>query len=221
MKFSFAIIMVLLSVHSFSQKGSTIIDTVKWENGKVKYIERYSDARDINHRHGNWLFFYETGELEESRYYKNGSQDSILTDYYKNGNKKEEGTLNPWRVGIWTTWFENGKMESQGVWDNVKRIGKWNFGDSTGVLASEIEYQDSIYKSTFFTYHPNGKIKSIEKYWGPYLVKAQLRDYENNITEQGVFIIADYSKDGKAFPCGNWKTFDENGILIWEKIYPE
>lgn len=228
MKIHFTIILTLLCLNSFCQKGKIIVDTVRWENGKIKSIERfldtkkYPDKKDINNREGNWLFFYETGELEESRFYKNGNQDSIIIYYYKNGNKKEEGSLKPCRVGVWTTWFENGKIESQGVWDCVTRLDKWNFWDSTGFLIREVEYQDSVYRSTFYSYHPNGKIKSIEKYKGPYLIQAQLRDYENNITEKdGAFMISDFSGDCKAFPIGTWKTFDENGTLTGEEIYKE
>ncbi len=176
-------LLTIVFLNSFSQKGNLIIDTVKWENGKIKYIDRYldkkqyKDKKDINNREGNSLSFYETGELEASRFYKNGSQDSIITYYYKNGNKKEEGFLKPCRIGVWTTWFENGKKEAQGAWDCNTRLDKWSFWDSTGLLTSEVEYKDTIYNSTFYSYHPNGNFKTIQKYKGPYLVTSKIINF--------------------------------------------
>lgn len=219
MKNVLTIILTLIYFNSFCQKGQILIDTIKWDNGNVKQIrkymdsDKYEDKKDLNNRHGNWLYYYETGELEQSRYYKNGSQDSIITDYYKSGNKKKEGFLNPDRGRIWTSWFENGKKESVGTYDGGYKVDKWSYWDSTGYLNSEIEYHDSIYYSTFYTYFQNGQVETIKKYKGPYHLIAEVKFDINFKESDGDYIMYDFSGDYKHYPMGDWDTFDEKGIL--------
>jgi antitoxin component YwqK of YwqJK toxin-antitoxin module len=220
------LILTITYLNSFGQIGNLIVDTTKWENGKIKSIEKYldtknyKDKKNINSREGNFLYFYETGELKESRFYKNGSQDSVIIYFFKNGNKKEEGVLSPCRAGIWTEWFENGKKESQGKWDCNTRLEKWSFWDIRGFLKSEIEYNDTVYKSTFYSYHPNGKVKTISKYKGPYILTSKLIGSAFKESD-GVILFADYSKDYKHTPIGEWQTFDEKETLTETEIFAE
>jgi len=227
MKTLLLIIFTSLYFSSFAQVERLSVDTLKWENGKVKSIERYleskkyRDKRDINNRHGQWIDFYESGELEATRFYAYGSQDSTITYYYKNGNKKEQGILKPWPVGIWTTWYTNGTKQSEGIWDNIKRLDAWKFWDSTGQLTSEVFYTDSSYKSTFYNYE-NGKLKSIEKWKGPYFISAPLFFYDNKIKQKEKFeITRDISGDCKHFPRGTWQLFDLSGNVTSEEVYGE
>lgn len=221
MKAIFTIILTLLFLTLFPQSGQLITDTIRWDNGRVKYIESYNDrGRDFNNREGQFLQFYETGELDTIKYYKNGSQDSIFTHFYKNGNIQKQGYLKPWEVGIWTTWFENGKKESSGECEGNTRLGKWIFWDSTGREINEVIYSDSTYTSTFFYYYPNGQMESIKKYRGPYKISARLILYENGVKpKEESEIIKNFATDYQAIPSGVWQKFDENGALKEEEIY--
>lgn len=214
-------IFVLVSISLFSQTDSLILDTIWWNNGNVKSIESYLNEKNMNSRHGCFTYFYETGELEQRRYYKNGTQDSTLTYYYKNGNKKEEGLLNPCQIGQWITWHENGQKKSQGQLDcGQVRLNKWHFWDSTGLLELEVSYHDSIYYSIFYHYHKNSQIRAIEKYSGTYLVTGKLFFIEGNRREDSEeYITRDFSGLYKHMPRGVWQTFDEKGTLVSEEEY--
>lgn len=224
-KFGLTIILFFTLFVSYGQTNDLIVDTTFWDNGKIKsishykYSGKYPDKKDVNNRHGNFQYFYETGELEENRFYKNGSQDSIITYYYKNGNKKEEGFLRPCRVGIWTTWFENGNKESQGVWDCVTRLKKWTFWDSIGRIKSEVIYSGKAYSSTHYTYHPNNKIETIKKYKGPYIIEAQDVSAATKKTGDIITVASDFSGDCKHYPVGIWKTYNDKGELTSELKY--
>lgn len=226
MKKTFSIFLPLLTyLSSVGQVSNIIIDTTFSDNGKIESISRYKDSnkypdkKDLNNRHGNFLYFYDTGELEQSRFYKNGSQDSIITYYYRNGNKKEEGFLKPCRVGIWTTWYETGQKESQGAWDCNTRLNKWTFWDSIGRIKHEVIYSGKNYTSTHYTYHSNNKIQSVEKYKGPYLIKAQGISSDTKKTGNQVFITRDFSADYKHYPIGIWTTYNYKGEIISQQKY--
>ena len=51
--------------------------------------------------------------------WKEGKMHGLYTNWYKNGQKKEEGNYKDGkRDGLWTTWFEGGNKEKEktGIW---------------------------------------------------------------------------------------------------------
>ncbi len=214
------ILFIHLSIYSFSQKPKILIDTVKWDNGKIKSIGQYLEKVDVQNRHGHFQFFYETGELEESRYYKNGTQDSLLIGYYKNGNKKKEGLLRPCRVGKWITWFENGQKESEGEWDCNIHLKEWSYWDSSGHIIKQILFSNAAYKSVIYDYQ-DGILRRISRWKGVHLKNANKTFYRK---DGGSFIATftnDFSRDYKQIPVGIWKIFDVTCKLIEEEKYED
>ena len=48
--------------------------------------------------------------------FKNGVENGPSTRWYRNGNKKQEGSfLNGKRNGGWTWWYKNGKIKKTGI----------------------------------------------------------------------------------------------------------
>jgi antitoxin component YwqK of YwqJK toxin-antitoxin module len=54
----------------------------------------------------------------------------IVTNYYKNGEKKSEGEVNKTtgeKYGLWKYWDEEGRLEKRGVWLDGLLHGKWTW----------------------------------------------------------------------------------------------
>ena len=62
---------------------------------------------------GNNLCKYENGQIKQEANYKDGKEDSKLTEWYENGQKKSEGMVKDGKEnGKLTEWDENGQINS-------------------------------------------------------------------------------------------------------------
>ncbi|GEM_PF-2483824 len=135
------------------------------ENGKQISKKRLT----VTYSNGKWI--------KETLYYKNGNIEHLLqmngisNIYYENGQKKEEFTsINDVYNGLYTTWYENGKIKITGNYSNGngkyssgKKIGKWLEYYENGNLKSEkiLGYNNDIENSdlSFGKYYSeNGKL---------------------------------------------------------------
>ncbi len=112
---------------------------------------------------------YPEGQKKRVQYYTPDTENSYMARevfYYENGNKKMDGYYNAdgkkhgkwtyWREDgkIWSegyfnegkddkmrrTWHENGQKHYEGRYKNGTRVGKWKFYDESGKLVKEIDY---------------------------------------------------------------------------------
>ena len=172
-------------------------------------------------RYGHLIFYDITGSVSIEKF-----ADSLHTYYFLNGSKESEGVADSvnFKIWTWTEWHANGKIKSLGKCSEScsEKTDNWKYWDSTGVLESEIIYNDTIYYSTFYTYHSNGNIKNIEKFKGPYRVTAKVIDYENNLgINEEVYIIGEFCKDYKNQPIKTWTTYNSKGAIVDELIYTQ
>lgn len=87
--------------------------------------------------------YYENGQIESEKNYKDGKLEGKFIDWYKNGQKFIEGNYKDFKPDDkWTFWKKNGKKEEE-------RFYKDN------ILVEEAKFMYS-----FFT----GKLKSVKKY---------------------------------------------------------
>ena len=93
---------------------------------KKKYMGNIRNGK----REGKWTFyFHSTGSKRYEYNYKDGLEDGLQTEWYKNGQKRIEWIWkNGESVELGTSWCENGEIRAK---DNLKK-GKliWNEGGS-------------------------------------------------------------------------------------------
>lgn len=90
---------------------------------------------------------YETGELH-FRYSRKMSVDGTkwiregyFASYYKNGNISSEGIYEEGlEEGYWKDYHENGKLAAEGYYKKGKEVGTWRFYDVNGKLEEEENY---------------------------------------------------------------------------------
>ncbi|MAX13759.1 MAG: hypothetical protein CMG11_06940, partial [Candidatus Marinimicrobia bacterium] len=74
---------------------------------------------------GQWISYYEDGQIEEQGNYKDGSQDGEWITYYEDGQIQEQanyknGNLN----GEWLFYYPDGQIEEQGNYKNGRQDGE-------------------------------------------------------------------------------------------------
>ncbi len=58
--------------------------------------------------------WYENGQKERERTYKDGEKDGLYTMWYENGQKDSEGTFKDGKEdGLYTMWYENGNKREE------------------------------------------------------------------------------------------------------------
>jgi len=63
---------------------------IHWPNGNLRYEWYYKDGKRAD---GVSMGWYETGELKQTMSWKNGVRHGLWITYYKNGEKRREGTF--------------------------------------------------------------------------------------------------------------------------------
>ena len=96
-----------------------------------------------------------TGKKTLKGQYKNGLKTGKWTEWYSNGQKKEEGTFkgadrwgNPKKDGLWTMWYRNGQKELEVTYKDWKFDGKWTEWHENGQKYLEETYKDGEVIST-------------------------------------------------------------------------
>lgn len=111
----------------------------KWyyENGNLNQTGQYKNGKP----HGKLEFFYEDGKLESFSYYKNGALDGSFSSFHTDGQITAKGEYIDGKLnGIAEFWFPNGLLKSHSEFENGKKVGKWQYYDETGNLIEELLY---------------------------------------------------------------------------------
>ena len=77
--------------------------------------------------YGMWTQWYENGE-REIIHYRNGIENGLNIYWYKNGQKKYEGSYKTGRKdGSWTFWYENGKIKRERIFNFGRFVDEKNY----------------------------------------------------------------------------------------------
>jgi len=249
--------------------------TVWYENGQKKKVGVNKAGRE----HGQWSYwdrngvkskvvdftdgkidgdlveFTKMGEEDGRRTYSNGrlqEEWSYEYEYYDNGELKTKKSFNNGvKIGLWTTWFNNGKKKEEGKWKNNQYmlLNRWNKNgkflvkDGKGGWVSKNEdgskkhkqmYEDGVLTvdlSYMQEYFDNGQLKSEKSYqndspdgdWYTWHRNGQKQ-------EQGLwkndeyFLINRWSSTGKFLVengDGGWVSRVADGRKKWKKMYKD
>ena len=86
--------------------------------------------------------FYENGQKRESSY-KDGKAHGLMTEWYEDGQKWEEGNYTDGkREGLWTFWYEHGQKKAERIYKNGNQNGLETTWQKSGEKKWEINYKD-------------------------------------------------------------------------------
>ena len=87
-------------------------------------------------REGDWLHYYENGQLEYQGNYKNGYQEGSWMSYYENGQLYYIGNFKKgWLEGTWVWYYDNGQVNNKGNYKKGKRDGAWVYYREDGTVS--------------------------------------------------------------------------------------
>lgn len=86
------------------------------------------------------------------------------THYFPEEKKYIEGTYDEFtrRDGKWTSWYENGKKNSQGTYENGKLQGKYTVWHPNGKVFYEGKYKNGVKTGTWTYYDTLGHVIQTE-----------------------------------------------------------
>lgn len=131
----------LLIISCQNKKTETVvIDT--WENGNPRKTIEYIIEDD-----GKKTVYKETSyhlneqKFIEGTYDTKQERNGKWTSWFDDGKKNSQGTyVNGELDGKYTVWHPNGNIHYTGQYKKGKQIGKWTFYNDNGKLLKEIEY---------------------------------------------------------------------------------
>ncbi len=157
----------------------------------------------------------------------------VKTEFYENGTKKSEGVLlgadndspqdiekqskdvryqksiNAFKDGKWTYWFENGQLSAEQYYNKGEMTGVWKSWYKDGKLGSEV----NLTKGTAMYWYANGNKSSEGKMsTGMHHEGNWTGWYENgNKNYEGAYINGQKE--------GTWKWYNEKGEKLQEEVY--
>ena len=150
-------------------------------------------------------------------YYKetqNGIEIVKYEGYYKDGQKKWEGTYKgvnfkgePIKDGLWTWWRWNGQKKKEGSYKDGEKDGLWTLWYENGQKKSESTYKDGEKDGLLTRWRENGQ-KEIEWTWKDGKKEGLFIKWYENGQKNSEYTF----KDGKLISSKNW--FSDGSV--WE-----
>ncbi|MDD4603700.1 MAG: hypothetical protein PHF97_07825 [Bacteroidales bacterium] len=85
--------------------------------------------------------YYSNKQAQMEGSYKDNQRNGVWSYWYENGKLWSQGTfVNGKSDGKRTAYFENGKVRYEGNYKEDMRVGKWRFFDENGRLLQEVDY---------------------------------------------------------------------------------
>jgi len=143
MKKSFFIIYIFISNILLSTENDTIFFNTEWKQTFVRDSAKYYRLKPA------------IAYQEFTDYYIDGQIQSITT--FSNVDSE----INH---GYSKYFYQNGKLESEGLYENGKKENLWKTYDTAGILYATIEYKNGKQYGEFIRYYSDGKIKRKDFY---------------------------------------------------------
>ncbi|MDX1627848.1 MAG: rhomboid family intramembrane serine protease [Fulvivirga sp.] len=150
-------------------------------------------------------------------YYRLGYKDSLgrwngpARDYYINGDIQMKGVYDKdLRDGVFIYYSDHLTYEAAGLYDQERKVGKWEYFHDNGEIAKEVRYSDRAYVINAWDENGNQLIESgdgsiHEKYWN-----GITKSYTKYIDGLEDSVAYGYHNDGDLF----FKEWYQEGRLI-------
>ena len=107
--------------------------------------------------------FYEKSGSKKSETYMlfSGIKVGLWSTWYENGRKESEGQYQDGeREGLWTVWYENGQRDTEGEFRNGEKEGRWTNWYDNGKTKSEGQYQNGEREGRWADWSEDGSINN-------------------------------------------------------------
>lgn len=190
------------------------------EDGKIVNAKEYDDYGNLTaegtynekgRKHGDWIYYYNTGEIKSKGSYNNNRKDGKWVYYYQSGKKEQEGSYIKGKLDkTWVWFFENGQIEREENYDNGKENGDFIEYNENGDIILKGQYVDGE-KEGFWTYDVGD-----HKEEGNYVTGLQ-EGVWNHYYSNGKILFTGNFIQGSA--NGKHKYYYDNGKLKYEGRY--
>lgn len=121
------------------EKDSTTLQVLRIEHHAL-------DKSFLGHvysRSGDWLYYYNNGQLKEKATFRDNDLVGQYRFYYPDGTIKQKGMYKDGEEeGMWYEYHENGKKALEGMYRKGKHSGIWTSYDENGIWVKKTKYDD-------------------------------------------------------------------------------
>lgn len=135
----YLVVLALSLIFSACTKPQRIVKET-YKDGSPKLVHYVVDETPVKEER-----FYDSGTKEmEGDLNSSGQRDGLWTAWYKNGALWSEGEFkNDARHGYSKVYWPNGKLRYEGRYNEGKQIGSWTFYNEQGVVEKEVNFDSS------------------------------------------------------------------------------
>lgn len=218
-----------------------------YKNGKIQsiiegaiYLDNNDDSNSV--WQGKSKLFYESGELSSELIYVDGKLEGNQKSFHKSGSiKSSYNAVNGNVDGTYKAFYESGKIEVVENWENGNKLdyqsfhengatkitfklengkihGEWKSFYDNGNREQESNFINGDREGLLRNFDINGKLTFISK-WRNNKKYFEETFYENGQIKSSYGIS--YLEDGSTVISGNYKFFNESGILIEDENFNE
>ena len=179
---------------------------VNLDNGKQKIVANYKD----DYFDGEYLYYSETGALEQKKYFKNGKLDGTFKSFHAIGEALVESQAEYIDGNIketYRSYFPTGKLSSEITFKNGKAEGRETRYYLNGTLQKDLMSKNGFVDGYYKVFHSSGKEKEVgQTFEGDYVGRWQT--FYSNGTLESDFTYADNSEID-----GEYQYYDIDGKL--------
>ena len=113
---------VVKNYHKVRMTSKQELNEYYWPNGQLMSRGTYVDGRKHGRKHGEWMNWYDDGQLSAPRPFVNGQLHGECTEWHEGGELQDKETyVNGKKHGECKWWHENGQLMLQETYVNGKK----------------------------------------------------------------------------------------------------
>lgn len=168
-------------------------------------METYTCVNDLID--GKYLEYYDGKLVRSEAEYANGNIKDSYKAYYSNGALEKENTYEAGKIKKSITYFPNGKISTESLYNDKEELETYNYFDSNGNKYFEEKYKSGVLNSALQYAKNNPKPVIISLSSKPFVMK----DFDGNQLAAGNF------EKGKK--TGEWNHHFSSGTKRLEEFY--
>jgi antitoxin component YwqK of YwqJK toxin-antitoxin module len=213
MKYQNIILLISCFLFFLQCKNNCEVTEKYHENDNPKIINYFENCRNKSEYKSS--IFYESGQIQNEGFYKDGKKHGIFKRWNRNGILIESWKMKNGKTnGKVTCWYDDGTLKRKLNVKNEKKNGSFVEWDSLGELIVKGTYQNDLRQNLWKYYISPGS----------WMERTYLNDTLNGTTFEYIIdslnnvehILGQYL-DGQE--DGIWKWFDNDSILYKTRTY--
>jgi len=218
MKNVLILLVLLLGIEAYSQESKTIYYDSNWKViSDSKKASFYRKIGSSPNEKGHYLVkdYYITGEIQMDAVmssYDPEIMDGDVNYYFKNGKKQTERKyINGKENGYYKEWYENGKIENEGLMKEDKLEGEWKYYYANGNTRMIGSYINGLKNGVWKISNIEGEYYLQQKYKDDILISIELIDKSKGLYEY--FTEIDSIGNYNITPYISYKTSEEYKLV--------